>query len=99
MHCNLTLELTETLEADVCVWFNCTFPGCAATHYDPPEPPEFEITDIEVETLYGATYEKTGRELMDAEWYNTVHNKAEEALEAYDEVYDHQLDAYNEDRY
>lgn len=95
MHCTLTLELTESVEAEVTVYFNCTFRGCAATYYDPPEPPEFEITDIEVDWVAGRDWCKSGRELMDAGFYNPVHNKVEEALEAYDELYDHQIDAYN----
>ena len=100
MYCDLTIELTESVEAEVTVWFHCTFPGCAATYYDPPEPPEFEIDDIEVEVLTGPTWQKTNGELIEAGWHEIAVEKALEALDAYDELYDHQIDAWNnDDRY
>jgi len=96
MYCDLTLELTEVLEADVCVSFNCSFPGSRATYYDPPEPPEFDITDVEINTLFGSSYEKTSEELYDAGWLSVVEEKAREALEANDEqLYEAQLEAYH----
>jgi len=97
MYCTLTVELTESIEAEVTVWFHCTFPGCAATYFDPPEPPEFEIDDVEVEVVTGASWEKTRGQLEDGGWYATALEAANWALDAYDELYDHQIDVWNND--
>ena len=97
MYCDLTVELTESIEADVTVWFHCTFAGCAATYYDPPEPPEFEVDDVEIEIMGGPHWEKTRGDLEAGGWYNIALEKALEALDNYDELYEHQLDAWNND--
>jgi hypothetical protein len=95
MHCTLTLELTETIEAEVTVWFNCTYRGDNGDYYNPPEPPEFEIVEVELEVLFGATWEKTGREVAEAGWAAWTVDRLGAAIDAYDELYDHQIDAYN----
>lgn len=93
------LELTESVEADVTVWFYCAFPGCEATHLDPSEPPDFEIDEIVVEGITGPTWDKTTQQLIKSGWYDIVQAKVFEALANYDELYDHQLDAYESQRY
>ena len=96
MYCDLTLELTEVLEADVCVSFNCTYRGDSGDYFTEPEGPEFDITDVEINTLFGSSYEKTSEELYDAGWLSVVEEKAREALEANDEqLYEAQLEAYH----
>lgn len=95
MYCELELELTESVTVGLTVHFHCTFAGCNATYYDPPEPPEFEVDCIEIDYLDGLVWEKDRQTLLASGWYDVAHEKALEALDNYDELYEHQIDAFN----
>ena len=92
--CQLTLELNENMEADVTVYFSVDSPGYAGDHLDPPELPEFYVIEMRLETVYGFGYQKSSNDLLDGGWWGIANRAAERALENYDEIYEHQYDAY-----
>ena len=85
------IELSETVHSDVLVYFTCTHPGYRGTYEYPGEGPEFEIQDIEVESVSGETWEKDGDEL--GSWDAMVREAAEKAVDRLD-LYDEQFEAY-----
>ncbi len=94
MHfCELTVQLGRNMEADVTVYFEVDSPGYPGDRFDPAEPPEFYVTDFEIDTLYGDGYEKSTWDLLDGGWCDIAERAVEVALENYD-LYYHQLDAY-----
>lgn len=62
-----TIELTERVECTFGIEFT-TYGGCPGDYWTPAEPPEIEITSLEVGTLIGANWEKSGRELHESGW-------------------------------
>jgi hypothetical protein len=93
--CELTVELNENIEADVEVFFVCTHPGYRGTWDHPGEPPEFEIHDVALEHVYGRVWDKNPDDLP-LEWFGVFQKAAEDAVDDYCELYEHQLDAYEE---
>ncbi len=95
--CGLTLELNENMEADITVYFSVDSPGYAGDRLDPPELPSFYFEHLDIDKLYGKDYTKSFLELVDGGWIYDVETAAEKALETYDELYEHQYDAYCEE--
>ena len=52
------------------------------------------MDEVEVLALYGEGWEKQAEDLCDSGFYHTVREAAESAIDAYDELYEHQCDAY-----
>ena len=94
MHCDITVELTESVEAKVRVHFTCASPGCPADRITPGEGPSFDILEVEVLALYGRDWEKSQDELIDQDFYDSVRVACEWAVDSYGELYEHQFDAY-----
>ncbi len=94
--CEITLELNDEIEADVTVYFSVDSPGYPEDRFDPAELPEFYIESWDIDRIYGEGYTKNFYELLDGGWLHTANRAAEKALEDYDELYEHQYDAYCE---
>ncbi len=96
--CDLILELKEGVEADVTVYFYVSNPGCPGDHITPSEGPEFEIDGVQVVYLQGPGWRKGIADINLSSWANDMDRLAAEALENYDELYEHQFDSWNHQR-
>lgn len=97
--CDITdVPLSENVTADVRVYFVCSSPGCPRSYDHPGEGPELEPVDTEVLAIRcengGEPWEKDADELEDAGWYMEAWRAAQQAVEDYDELYEHMLDSY-----
>ena len=89
-YCSFEIELNENLSALICVEFSVSSYGCPGDHWSEPEGPEFHVESVEVEEVWSDAWTK--EDLGD--WYSIVQKKAEESLDAYGELYFHQLDVF-----
>ena len=95
MDCSLTIQLNENIEADVTVYFDCSYTGDPGDYHTTPQSPEFDITDVRVDTVYGSSYDKSRYELLGQGWTGAMDEQARHILlEGYEELYELQLDTY-----
>jgi hypothetical protein len=92
--CELTIDLSDNVEADIEVTFWCTYPGYGGDYYNPPEPPDFCVKDVWVTMVYGKTYDREP-----GSWRKELDTIADSALHGYGELYDHMLDSYHAAKY
>ncbi len=62
-----TVEVSETIEVTLGIEFDAVA-GCPGDYFTPADPGYIEVTGLEVGTLIGATWEKSGRELRASGW-------------------------------
>jgi len=90
--CRIYLALKEGVEAQIDVGFRCVSSGYNGDYWTEPEGPEFQVMEVVVDVVYNNIWVKGQNEL--GGWYDIIHRAAEEAINEYDELYEHQYDAY-----
>lgn len=89
------IALSENVLVDVRVYFTLVSPGYRGDRTDPGVGPEFEVEEVEVIAVHGETWTKSGDELEESGWYDVVHRAADRSAVLYDELYEHQVDAFD----